>query len=1187
MKKAFTRTVQTILVVIAAAVGIGATCLHFPSEDLNGDHYWDSEPLQWSPEGDTIIAGISGTIYEVGVDRVEVTPIHKYSPREGAHSPSLSPSGDRIVYSRKVTDEEAPGWPKRMLFISNVDGTDETLVSEEIHDGRAPSWSPDGRTIAFKQFDSKLLATISPDGSNLKTLAEEIRVQGTTLPVWSPDSSRIAFVGIPAEEEKQKGVPHIYTVAKDGSSLTKVGESAATAPGWSPDGKAVVYGEVDKGAPHQKSAVVIHQVAVDGSQTIELFRSARANPLLPRDGTTWTPSTGRILFSGNSIAVLDIETGILTSYEARIAVPADRLDLTRTAVSPDGMKLATLVTTSISPKNLIVMDLDGNNKRSLMTWDPREMEPKATNETWIPEAPFSWEWIPIPVDGCPPDANCDSRNVSGSQITAVRPTVAAFDYERETPTVEELLELGLRAGGASPTHIAVRATMTPDSVRCQHRPVARTITQREQAIRYWLNLGEDAELPTPEEIQRTVTNGVATADGAFQPVLKASFIPIARGGANDEYQFLACYADFAVTEYLLGTGPTLITVAYDKRTAEPTMSYDLYKEAHDNGYFGNQPLMTPAEHQAETDRTVAEAQRSLNSILDSRNAVIFLSPMAAHHTIAVEAWQAIAQWELQTDEQGTLLAVRYGVATDHDEYSQTLANLSSRITAGASSDSFADTRIASVSGLNYHYRSIGAYDDITPGDDSDETFMPAMPPPVPTCAGSAAVGADPDQGLVDDCNALLDAKATLAGAAALNWSKDTAMSSWDGIRLGGNPRRVQMLLLTDKDLDGSIPAMLGNLAELRRIDLDENELTGPIPPQLGMLKKLTHLYTLRQRAERRNPAGTGHHDRTPGPLPGRQPTGRRHPVRNWEPVQPDPTRAGRQRTLGGSAGQHRRNLRAGPPGPEGQRAHRADTPDPQPVPVRQPGALRQRLHRLFAHGAGQRPEPRPGQARTRRPAILRPGLRPGNYAFSVPGSSPAGTLGRHGCSDAVGHRWHSGLRHHGREPGRPVHRGRQHRSHHPGPGEDQRRPGRLHPHRGSHRRARAEVHGIGISIPDRVKARAGARGRGWSRGPEEAGYRDPTPPKPSPTPPPAPGGAASAHRRRREGPRPHSVRRRQGHRLRRIPPHRLPGQPPGTEAPELPTHPPVDRRTLPVFFKARSSSPDIESLQGKNGSLPT
>ena len=40
----------------------------------------------------------------------------------------------------------------------------------------------------------------------------------------------------------------------------------------------------------------------------------------------------------------------------------------------------------------------------------------------------------------------------------------------------------------------------------------------------------------------------------------------------------------------------------------------------------------------------------------------------------------------------------------------------------------------------------------------------------------------------------------------------------------------------------TIPAALGGLSELRRIDLDVNSLTGEIPSELGRLSRLTHIY---------------------------------------------------------------------------------------------------------------------------------------------------------------------------------------------------------------------------------------------------------------------------------------------------------------------------------------------------------
>ena len=103
--------------------------------------------------------------------------------------------------------------------------------------------------------------------------------------------------------------------------------------------------------------------------------------------------------------------------------------------------------------------------------------------------------------------------------------------------------------------------------------------------------------------------------------------------------------------------------------------------------------------------------------------------MASVSGIAIEAWAAVAQWDIQQAKEGDINAVRYGVSAHDPEHSQTLANLKSRITVAAASDAHADQRIANISGLNAHYREIGAYGDITPGDGKADTFTPAQPPP--------------------------------------------------------------------------------------------------------------------------------------------------------------------------------------------------------------------------------------------------------------------------------------------------------------------------------------------------------------------------------------------------------------------------------------------------------------------------
>ena len=405
------------------------------------------------------------------------------------------------------------------------------------------------------------------------------------------------------------------------------------------------------------------------------------------------------------------------------------------------------------------------------------------------------------------------------------------------PTVEELLEKGLYLAEASPVHLAIRGTASGDTVRCEWRGIARTTEQRENAIRFWLGLSATDAIPDAAYLEVLFRVTLETVEAAFLETAISNFMAIAKGGLSTEYLFLTCYADYATTEYLLGAGATTVTAAYD-RLGE-TRSYELYRREHEAGQFGSDALRTRGEHEAGMRAIVAAAEEALIERIGGRESVVFLAPMGDHNAIAVEAWLAVGQWFLETVDD-VVNAVREGAEEDDPERTQTLANLKTRVTAGAAADG--ETRITNVTGLQAHYRSEGAYGDITPGDGETTTFTPSQPLAAPTCT-NATVIASPNEKreLVRDCELLLGAKSTLAGTGTLNWSASTAIGSWDGVTTGGDPPRVTQIDLASESLTGTIPAALGRLYELTVLKLNGNSLTGTIPSELGWLDKLTEL----------------------------------------------------------------------------------------------------------------------------------------------------------------------------------------------------------------------------------------------------------------------------------------------------------------------------------------------------------
>ena len=134
-------------------------------------------------------------------------------------------------------------------------------------------------------------------------------------------------------------------------------------------------------------------------------------------------------------------------------------------------------------------------------------------------------------------------------------------------------------------------------------------------------------------------------------------------------------------------------------------------------------------------------------------------------------------------------------------------------------------------------------------------------------AGYVVPVPEANPGLVRDCEALLAARGALFGELLVNWGSGTPLERWEGVTVTGAPPRVTGLELRnrhlgytlipttggfsanhpnslpqrDRTLNGTIPAALGALDHLQRLDLSKNAFAGPIPPELGNLVYLQHL----------------------------------------------------------------------------------------------------------------------------------------------------------------------------------------------------------------------------------------------------------------------------------------------------------------------------------------------------------
>lgn len=104
-----------------------------------------------------------------------------------------------------------------------------------------------------------------------------------------------------------------------------------------------------------------------------------------------------------------------------------------------------------------------------------------------------------------------------------------------------------------------------------------------------------------------------------------------------------------------------------------------------------------------------------------------------------------------------------------------------------------------------------------------------------------------NQGLVQDCEVLMEVRDQMTRTGSLNWSPDIPIAEWEGVSIAGSPPRVHAVALRGPRVIGILPPELGELEELRALNVGGDDdsvtsgLTGPIPAELGNLQSLRYL----------------------------------------------------------------------------------------------------------------------------------------------------------------------------------------------------------------------------------------------------------------------------------------------------------------------------------------------------------
>jgi Tol biopolymer transport system component len=93
--------------------------------------------------------------------------------------------------------------------------------------------------VVVRRGGVRRLVIMSADGTNVRTLAPSIAIQGTlgqAAADWSPDGSWIVAGGI------DKDGPALFKIPANGGDAVRIVTGQAVNPVWSPDGSLIAYG---------------------------------------------------------------------------------------------------------------------------------------------------------------------------------------------------------------------------------------------------------------------------------------------------------------------------------------------------------------------------------------------------------------------------------------------------------------------------------------------------------------------------------------------------------------------------------------------------------------------------------------------------------------------------------------------------------------------------------------------------------------------------------------------------------------------------------------------------------------------------------------------------------------------------------------------------------------------------------
>ena len=318
--------------------------------------------LELSPDGKKVAFVVRGEVFAAsaadGGDaaRVSVSSADEYQV-------TWSPDSRRLVY---VSDRA--GTPH--LFIYDFNTNTESQLTNDSSDDAAPSFSPDGKWLAFFR-GAKEVRVLNLADKQDRVIATGVFERPPIIAdrplVWSPDSKWLAYLPVADNQFKNVNLVQVENGgSKPASFLANVFSNTVS---WSPDGTYILFDTGQRTESFQLARIdlIPRTPKFREDQFRDLFREETPRnvtpgrqPVEPRPSPTPTPEASPVASpspaSGTKSSPKPVQV-VFDGIRRRLSLLPVGVDLNSQVISPDG-KWVAMVATAANQSNIYLYSLD-------------------------------------------------------------------------------------------------------------------------------------------------------------------------------------------------------------------------------------------------------------------------------------------------------------------------------------------------------------------------------------------------------------------------------------------------------------------------------------------------------------------------------------------------------------------------------------------------------------------------------------------------------------------------------------------------------------------------------------------------------------------------------------------------------------------------------------------------------------